>query len=147
MASTTVKNRVCSKCGAEVRHGALFCYSCGGSVAPELPVSETTKLDGKDIFVAGFTDEGPENTDSVSNRKKETSETTDLPIKKTEIQEGAKLQSAANMRRKSKSLQKKVVEEVVWTGHDNAPNAWFILVALGLTLLAAAIFWMALYWK
>ena len=131
-----------------MRRGALFCYNCGGSVAPELPVSDTAKLDGKDLFRDGFPgEEIIEQPDKAANRKKETFEKTDASLKKQGIQEAAKLQSAANLRRRSKSLQKKVVEEVVWTGHDNAPNAWFIVIALVLTLFAGLIFWVAIYWK
>ena len=48
------------------------------------------------------------------------------------------------MRRKSKIYQSKKIE-VVWEEHDNAPNGWFILVALLLTLIAAGISYLAIY--
>ena len=70
----------------------------------------------------------------------------DKPLSKSSIQAEAKLKSAAAMRRKSATFQKKQVE-VVWEEHENAPNGWFISVALILTLFAVVIFFLAMYLK
>ena len=35
MAETKVETQICKVCDADIRNGALFCYSCGRSVAPE----------------------------------------------------------------------------------------------------------------
>ena len=65
---------------------------------------------------------------------------------KASIQEDAKLKSAANLRRRTKSFQKKPVE-VVWEEPENAPNKWFPLVAIVLILFVVAIFYLAMYLK
>jgi hypothetical protein len=183
MAEILVENRICSACGADVRKGALFCFSCGSSVAPEIPASEinaseitqpaideSEAAEHKDrkFEIIKPENEEPERTapltevfvdenlkrdgDEAENKTEvlpaaEVTEISDIPVKKTDIIEEAKLKSAASLRRKAKTVQKRKVEEIVWTGHDNAPNLWFILVAVVLTLLAFGIFWMAMQLK
>jgi len=145
MAETLVENRTCSACGVDVRTGALFCYNCGGSVAPELPVAENHLPDGD--FRESITEEisREEILEPIENIP--AAETADKPIEKPEIQEEARLKSAASLRRKAKIFQRRKVEEIAWTGHENAPNAWFILVALVLTIFAVVIFWLAMRLK
>ena len=151
MTETLVENRDCGACGADVRKGALFCYNCGGSVAPEIPVSQNHEPVGaipirETIVVESIKESTPEiENHPVSDAAD--AETVDAPVKKTDIHEEAKLKSAASLRRKAKTFQKKKVEEIVWTGHENAPNGWFILVAVVLTLFAAAVFWAAISLK
>jgi uncharacterized Zn finger protein (UPF0148 family) len=149
MAETLVENRTCSACGVDVRTGALFCYNCGGSVAPEIPVSENQEP----VTVAMFRentdgeiskDENLEQIEDAATAETVVAETVDVPVKKTDIYEEGKLKSAASLRRKAKTFQKRKIEEIAWTGHENAPNAWFILVALILTLFAVAVFWLAI---
>ena len=154
MAETSVENRICSKCGAEVRKGALFCYHCGGTVAPELPapelpVPENHRPDGdklpaevlvKEVVVV----ENIKPVEEAAENQPEVLEAADIPVKKPDIIEESKLKSAASLRRKPKTLPQRKVEQIVWTGHENAPNAWFIVVALILTLLAVGIFWLAM---
>ena len=36
MVETAVEIQRCGACGADVRHGSLFCYNCGASVPPAL---------------------------------------------------------------------------------------------------------------
>lgn len=152
MAETLVENRTCGACGVDVRKGALFCYNCGGSVAPALSVSENHKPVSDAWFrekIEGENskEEKPEQIEDVPKTETAVVETIDEPIEKPDILEEAKLKSAASMRRKAKTFQKKKVEEIVWTGHENAPNGWFILVAVLLTLFAVAIFWAAMILK
>jgi hypothetical protein len=52
------------------------------------------------------------------------------------------LESAAAIRKKTKSIQPKKVE-VIWEEHDNAPNVWFVLVAIFLTIVAVVILFLA----
>jgi hypothetical protein len=68
------------------------------------------------------------------------------PLEKASIKEDAKLKSAANLRRKAKSFQRKTVE-VVWEEPEDAPNKWFPIVAILLILLVVAIFYLAMYLK
>jgi hypothetical protein len=155
MPETLVENRNCSACGVDVRKGALFCYNCGGSVAPEIPAPEilapeenhkpSSDVWFKEDIIEEKPEEKPDEVIEETSEAEETVavETSDVPVQKTGIQEDAKLKSAASLRRKAKIIQKRKVEEIVWTGHENAPNGWFILVALVLTLFAAAVLWLA----
>lgn len=131
MAETLVKNRVCSACGATVRGGALFCYNCGGSVAPEDKKETLEKTNGDN---------------SAQTNQTIIADATDKPIPKPVLVEEPKLKSAATMRRKSKSYQPKRVE-VIWEEHENAPNVWFILAAIVLTLGAVAVLYLAMQMK
>ncbi len=45
MAEILLEGRDCETCGTEVRKGALFCYHCGASVAPDVVV--TTDIEGE----------------------------------------------------------------------------------------------------
>ena len=67
-------------------------------------------------------------------------------IEKPSIREDAKLKSAANLRRRAKTFQKKTVE-VVWEEPETAPNKWFPIVAILLILLVVGIFYLAMYLK
>jgi len=152
MPETLVENRICSACGAEVRKGALFCYHCGGSVAPEVPSSENHKPASdawfrEDIIEEKTEEENLEQIEKPAEAKTEVLEAADIPIQKPDVFEEAKLKSAASLRRKDRPFQKIKIEEVVWEEPENAPNGWFILVALVLTLFAVGIFWAAVYMK
>ncbi len=63
---------------------------------------------------------------------------------KEEKRDLSKMDSAANLRRRGKSVQKKRVE-IVWEEHDNAPNGWFIFFAVVLTILAVIIWIISTY--
>lgn len=137
MAETSVKNRVCNACGSEVRGGALFCYNCGGSVAPETVAAPEDKKQ-----IAEKT-----NGDNPAQAKQTiAADAADKPIPKPVLVEEPKLKSAATMRRKSKSYQPKRIE-VIWEEHENAPNVWFILAAIVLTLGAVAVLYLAMQLK
>ena len=146
MAETTVENRICQACGADVRPNALFCYHCGGSVAPEVVVA---LKDRKAVGNAQFRDViSEERNGDKSERIKQTivEKIEDQPILKPNLVEEPKLKSAATMRRKSKSFQPKRVE-IIWEEHENAPNGWFIAVAIFLTLFAVGILYLAMRLK
>jgi transcription elongation factor Elf1 len=152
MAETLVENRICKTCDAEVRKGALFCYNCGGSVAPEIPAPDNNQPVSdawfrEDIVAETAVDADSEQIEKITEAKTEVLNAADIPIKKPDILEESKLKSAASLRRKSRPLQKIKIEEIVWEEHENAPNGWFILVALVLTLIAVGIFWLAIYMK
>lgn len=146
MAETLVENQICNACGADVRDSALFCYNCGGSVASKIVVEETDEKDKvSDVWLR-------EKINENGNKQAELKETLTVeqiaaePIPKPDIQDEATLKSAGAMRRKSATFQKKTVE-VVWQEHENAPNVWFFVVALILTLFAAGILFLAMYLK
>lgn len=133
MAETSVKNKICRHCGADVRANSEFCYNCGGRLAEESPKTV------------------PETVESVNNdavkptAKLKIEEAGESPLAKTTTEE-PKLKSAASMRRKPKVYQPKRVE-VIWEEHENAPNGWFITAAIILTLFAVGVFYLAAYLK
>ena len=169
MAKTLVEKKICDACGADVRPGSLFCYNCGGAVAEVLPEPATNNNNSRDDGGARFQSDLAENSDlKTTQLKKETVEgfdsesiakpigkptgdelfekTAAQPLEKSPIREDAKLKSAANLRRKTKSFQRKTVE-VVWEEPENAPNKWFPIVAVVLILFVVAIFYLAMYLK
>ena len=146
MAETLVENRICYACGVDVRPGALFCYNCGKIVAPEIPV-ETKNKNLSNTWVHQNVEEIKQESKAEAEESdgQENKEPKEKTTKKPELQEYIKLNSAASMRRKPKTIQKKQIEEVIWEEHENAPNLWFILVAFLLTLFAAGVFYLAKY--
>ncbi len=148
MAETIVENQICNACGVDVREGSLFCYNCGGAVASEIKVEKEDKKDkASDVWLRENLIENGKN-DQITNQSEEfitLEKVDDKPIPKPDIQTEANLKSAAAMRRKSATFQKKQVE-VVWEEND-APNASFIVVALILALFAVAVFFLAIYLK
>ena len=148
MAETIVENQICNACGVDVREGSLFCYNCGGAVASEIEVEKEDKKDKvSDVWLRENLVENGKN-DQITNQSEEfitLEKVDDKPIPKPDIQAEANLKSAAAMRRKSATFQKKQVE-VVWEEND-APNASFIVVALILSLFAVAVFFLAIYLK
>ncbi|MDM7923025.1 MAG: zinc ribbon domain-containing protein [Pyrinomonadaceae bacterium] len=109
---------ICSKCGAEIRDGALYCYGCGKAVA------ETSVPAGDDASV-----QAPE-------------EMTDLEL----AHSSAVAKSASEgrgARRRTKSVEPKVVE-VVWEEPKNGTTVFIvaslILVVLGFLLVAAGLY-------
>ena len=143
MVETAIENRICQTCGAEVRPNTLFCYNCGKSVAPEIVQDLPRKRDGGDVEFRENNAPGQKNdlgqTESTVLR-----ETIDEPI--PILSEEPKLKSAAAMRRQPKSVQPKRVE-IIWEEHANAPNGWFILAAILLTLFAFGILYLTAYYK
>ena len=139
MAETTVENRICQACGADVRPNALFCYYCGGSLtAPAAKIDLGNRNGG-----------GAENGGQPAARTKAViiKKIVDNPISNPiPTAEEPKLKSAAAMRRKSKRMQPKRVE-IIWEEHENAPNGWFVFAAIFLTLFAAGILFLAIYLK
>ncbi|HSK70910.1 MAG TPA: zinc ribbon domain-containing protein [Pyrinomonadaceae bacterium] len=139
MAEVIVENRICNNCEADVRKGALFCYNCGSSVAPELPLP--VEKNGNDVLFR--TDDSVEENPAPITTK---TNNFDKPIEKPAVLEEPKLKSAASLRKRPKSVQKKRVE-IVWEEPESAPNAWFVLVGILLTLFAVGIWLLAMYLK
>jgi hypothetical protein len=147
MAQTFVENKTCGICGADVRPNALFCYNCGGAVTvetkseekpPEKPFAPEVKKEPEQTVVIEESKLTPIVEDAGIKESKNS--------KNLETERKPELKSAASLRRKSKSLERKTVE-VVWEEHENAPNVWFISVAVGLTIVAAGILFVAMYLK
>jgi len=146
MAETLVENQVCNHCGADVRPTALFCYNCGSSVAPETVVALKDKESAGEARFRRIIEGGKNGDKNVQIKQIIVDESVDKSITQSSVQTETNLKSAAAMRRKSKSIQPKKIE-VVWEEHENAPNRWFILAAILLTLTAAGILYLAMYLK
>lgn len=153
MAETIVENQICNACGTDVRKGALFCYHCGGSVTPNIFSPKVNNVVDENQVSAGEnnTENGKKisRTELKSKLKNETvfvEEIADKSMSKPEIQPETKLKSAASLRKKSKPFQKKKVE-IIWEEYENAPNMWFVLAAVLLTIFAVGIMWLALYFS
>jgi hypothetical protein len=148
MAKTSVKNKICQSCGADVRPGSLFCYNCGSAVEPasvEAEIKGRRKTVKEALIEEGVNEGNGLKTTRLDAEPLPTPVAAAQPEKPT-IQEEAKLKSAANLRRKAKSYQRKPVE-VVWEEPDQAPNKWFPLVAVILLLFVLLIFYLAMYLK
>ncbi|MFN2391063.1 MAG: hypothetical protein ABR566_03755 [Pyrinomonadaceae bacterium] len=153
MAETLVENKVCNACGADVRPGALFCYSCGKSVTLRSDIVDNNNNEnGGDIRLHDDIIKGNGNLDKLAkegllaeqNTQTRLEEFSEKTVTKPNIQEQVKLKSAASLRRKSKILQKKRVE-VVWEEQEDVPNIWFIIVAISLTIFAIIVVYLAMY--
>ena len=167
MANTLAKKKICDACGADVRSGSLFCYNCGGAVSDEgrdfakdhhkvITASQLQSYlsENNDLKTTRLEKEGVENFEAAPITKPIEKPSADelfgnkepQPLEKSTVQEEAKLKSAANLRRRAKSFQRKTVE-VVWEEPESAPNKWFPLVAIVLILFVVAIFYLAMYLK
>jgi len=146
MAETTVENRVCNACGSEARPNALFCYHCGGSVAPEVVVALKDKEAFSETRLRENIDDEKNGDRLAQIEKPAVEKTANDPAAKLIVNEEPKLKSAAAMRRKSKSFQPKRTE-VIWEEHENAPNGWFIAAAVFLTVFAAVVLYLAMHLK
>lgn len=145
MAETTIENQICQICGADVRPQSLFCYSCGKSVAPAVVQDLPARTTVSDVRSRQTIVEREENG-AGQLKQNIVRETIENPISEPLTVEEPKLKSAATMRRKPKFLQPKQIE-IIWEEHENAPNGWFILAAVLLTLFAAGILYLAMFVK
>ncbi len=134
MAENSVENKVCRHCAADVRPNSEFCYNCGEMLAAESA--------SKSAFPV------PESNDDTTPTatKIKLAPIVETPIEEPSAAAEPTLKSAASMRRKSKIYQPKRVE-ITWEEHENAPNAWFVLAAIVLTLFAVGVFYLVIYLK
>lgn len=152
MAQTFVENKTCGVCGADIRPNALFCYNCGGAVTIETKPEEKSP---EKPFVYKVKKEKVKKEPEPTVVIEETEQTRIVEAaeikeskngKNLESKQKSELKSAASLRRKPKTLKRKTVE-VVWQEHENAPNVWFISVAVVLTIIAALLLFLAMYLK
>lgn len=138
-----VEKQICASCGADVRSGALFCYSCGGAVSAVPKKQENNNGNGAKTDFSERNNVAPtefkEITVSEAATKSSGFETTvERRKEETTAPAEAKLKSAAAMRRKPKTLHKKEVE-IVWEEQEN-PSSWLLIAAaLVLAIFAAAV--------
>ena len=143
MAEMLVKNRVCNACGVDIRDGAFFCYNCGSSVTADVSSPERNgKNDvGEKTEKLFYPEKTLEDEKIPVVENKETAENNEAEITPEAKPE---LKSAASMRRRPKTIQRKRIE-VTWEEPASAPNIWFLLVALLLTGFAVGLWLLASY--
>lgn len=147
MAEILVENEICSACGAGVRNGALFCYHCGGSLAPDVVVTENEKESAGGLLKEKKSGNGNGvSKKEVKKAKENINQDSEEATSNLEIIENTPLKSAAALRKRPKNSQKKKIE-IVWEEHEQTPNLWFIVVTIILTLFVLGIVWIALYFK
>lgn len=152
MAEIVVENQICESCGVDVRPQALFCYNCGGSVAgqPEKTENNNGNKVGVVLLPDNIKENFAENKRSVEpigeTQKFKVNEETAIKDKKPDVFEDAKLKSAASLRRKPKSIQRKEVE-IVWEEPERISGLGLTLIALLLATFAAAVVILAMYLK
>lgn len=150
-----LEKQICEACGADIRPKALFCFNCGSQVASDEEV-QAEEANSKKISDAWFKEEiaptptQPAITEVAGKTAKkktvavEEKAKTDGKGKIAETSSSTKLRSAASLRDKSKSPEKKRVE-VVWEEPSSAPNIWFLIVSLILVGFAVFILYAMLY--
>ena len=114
------KKAVCEKCGAEVREGTTFCYSCGGQIASAATATLTPTQDplpGEEPLKT------TETLDKTSNTR---------------------LSEAAEQRRKARVSQRKS-NEYSWEATDDTRLT--LLIAVLITVIALAIAFLAVRLK
>lgn len=148
MAETLIENQVCSTCGTDVRPAALFCYNCGAAVAEEIP-SDNHKKKGKSSRKTTVKESISKIENDLLNQPEETEKENDSLVEtkfETSGKDNVKLKSAAALRNKARRLEPKKIE-IIWEEHENAPNLWFIGVAVLLVIFSIIIYFIAMSLK
>ena len=151
MAETLVENKICQACGADIREGALFCYNCGETVAlksdarnVENGVSANQMLPKEKFTENGSKAVSPKLAAPPDVQPNIPVDEIEKPLAKSEPNKEQNLKSAASLRKKPKSIQKKTVE-INWQEYEKAPNLWFVLAAIVLFAFVAVVVWLELY--
>lgn len=158
MSEKNLEKPICQTCGADVRPGALFCFSCGSSV--ETVDSENTGHNGKGHFQLR---EESIREDSYKNSaadvkieeipiERPLEDPFALPVGKNNEAQDRKfaadgklaLKTAASLRKRNRTAQKKKIE-VVWEPSRDKANIWFVIAALFFLLVAVGILVAMLY--
>ena len=141
---TTGTDKICRKCGADVRPHALFCYSCGSSVAADDgQLFAANKPIAKPVLeeIAEPLDKSFDDLSSAKNKEVEEAEVTD---RKIVVEKETVLKTAAAVRRQTKPPRRKNVE-IVWEQPPDSVNVWFLATAFILALFAVGALLAMLY--
>lgn len=125
MRKATVEKAICESCGADVREGTLFCYNCGKRVSDEPSDEDTSlaKMNGEAV------------DDEIAKR-----------FRVDEDPPKDRLAVAAARRKKARVNRRKPVE-IVWEPSDGSSAGIFVAVSIVITVMAAVVVFIALYWK
>jgi hypothetical protein len=145
MAEQVLEKQDCRSCGVDIRRGALFCYNCGTSVAPDLDFQAiNSKPDAgnggvQKSAVEKIVEKPIEKPESLPFEKSS-------PIaanEKTAVG-SKKLNSAASLRQRNRTPSGKKVE-IVWEEPGEGTHVWFVITAVALTVFAIVILLAMLY--
>ena len=112
MSEVFVKEKQCSKCGAEIRRDTQFCYSCGeavGEAAIQAPSETPLNVDGPPAAATPPINDG-------ANRNGQFSSAIEDPT----------LTSASSLRRKGRAPERKRAE-AAWEPSGNRANVSLII--------------------
>ena len=150
MAEIIAEKPICAACGTEAREGAAFCYHCG---APVADLSVAPKNNGDKRPPDNTAENRSETIAALPSDEIETDKTAtrlrgeeDSDEKSADEKVEPELISAAKMRRRPKSFQRKRVE-ISWEEPTGASSAIFIVAAVLLVLFAVGIWFLANYLK
>ncbi|HEX3102025.1 MAG TPA: zinc-ribbon domain-containing protein [Pyrinomonadaceae bacterium] len=124
MPETITEKATCSKCGADVRDGTTFCYSCGNRVA------ESLSPDAEDIS-GNVTIPIPAPNSTIDTLK-------------AGEEDSDKLARAAEQRRKSRVGLRKP-KEYTWEPTDDP--RFILLATLVIFIIALGVVFVTVFWK
>jgi hypothetical protein len=165
MAENVIEKVACTSCGTEVREGSSFCYSCGEPVSGKptkakskrsrkgskngRPVKETNRLDAEEPQQAIEQEtqlvEQPAETLAEPIAVEEPVIEDKPAVEESVVEDRPKLRSAASMRRRTRTFERKPVE-VMWVEREK-PSWVFIIVSLVIVGFAVMLLALALYLK
>jgi len=123
MAETVIEKEACAKCGAEVREGTVFCYACGGRVAPAIEEQSSSDANETD----------PNTQAALDDLARKLSDD-DAAIQKPVNDD--KIAQAAAERKKARKATKRE-REFVWEPRSDLPVG--LLIAVAVVALAAVL--------
>ena len=131
MSEATLEKVVCEKCGVDIRENTQFCYNCGSSVNAD-----------PDADLSSLADSIGSQTDAETQAA-----LADL-AEKFKIDDDAddKMAKAAAERKRARVSPRKS-KEFVWEPKDEASGRLVFLIALLITVIAAAIVFVAVFWR
>jgi len=124
MTETITEKATCGKCGADVREGTTFCYSCGNRVAGS-PSADVEDIRGNETIPTS----GPDTT---------------IDSPKTGADDSDKLARAAEQRRKSRVGLRKP-KEYTWEPTDDP--RFILLATLVIVVIALGVVFITVFWK
>jgi len=156
MSEVEIQQPECAKCGVEVRPNTDFCYNCGAPVT-----AEAAELVANGAG-AGYEEKSSGKNANLSGKKEHLSLQSEAGIVTDETVNGntnglsagledrrpssPKYESAAGLRRKSKTATRKPVE-VTWEPEGESLNLKFVIGAICCLVLAILLVTLAMYLK
>jgi hypothetical protein len=120
MSETVIETAECAECGAEIRDGSLFCYSCGKPVRNAEIINEPKP-------------DQPKAEEPTPDKPKIVEQTSSRPP----------LRSAASLRKQRRAFNRQPVE-VSWERRTGSPIA-FVVATIVLVSAALVFLLLALY--